>query len=95
MHACVHTTQVLVKLEYIDAQNAVQLKGRVASEVNTCDELILTELVFENVRACVRGCGCVCVCGCAWTHVPVRVVCCVRCVLSRCVVRACVRMNVL
>ena len=42
--------QVLVTLDYIDAENAVQLKGRVASEVNTCDELILTELVFENAR---------------------------------------------
>lgn len=29
--------------------NTVQLKGRVACEINTCDELIATEMVFENV----------------------------------------------
>ena len=27
----------------------VNLKGRVACEVNTCDELLLTEIVFEDV----------------------------------------------
>ena len=27
----------------------MQLKGRVACEINTCDELIATEMVFENV----------------------------------------------
>ena len=45
---------VLVRLKYIDEHHAVQLKGRVASEVNTCDELILTELIFENVSCGVR-----------------------------------------
>ena len=29
--------------------DTVQLKGRVACEVNTADELITTEIVFENV----------------------------------------------
>jgi len=38
-----------VKLDYINAEHAVQLKGRIASEINTCDELVLTELVSENV----------------------------------------------
>jgi antiviral helicase SKI2 len=42
--------EVLRHLEYTSSSDAiVQLKGRVACEVNTCDELILTELVFENV----------------------------------------------
>ena len=40
---------VLKLLRYIDADSAVQLKGRVACEVTTCDELVATELVFENV----------------------------------------------
>ena len=40
--------QVLKNLRYIDEDNAVQLKGRVACEISTCDELIATELVFEN-----------------------------------------------
>lgn len=39
---------VLNKLGYIDG-TSVRLKGRAACEVNTCDSLILTELVFEKV----------------------------------------------
>lgn len=43
---------VLQRLSYIDADKAVQLKGRVARELNTVnDELIATELIFENVLA--------------------------------------------
>jgi len=42
--------QVLQKLNYIDADNTVLIKGRVAREINTVnDELIATELIFENV----------------------------------------------
>ncbi len=41
--------RVLQQLGYIDADRTVQLKGRVAAEVSTCDALIVTELVFENV----------------------------------------------
>jgi hypothetical protein len=40
---------VLEALGYINGEKVVQLKGRVACEVNTCDELLLTEIVFENV----------------------------------------------
>lgn len=40
---------VLKLMRYIDDNSTVQLKGRVACEVSTCDELIATELVFENV----------------------------------------------
>lgn len=40
---------VLQRLGYVDTERAVQLKGRVAAEVSTCDALIVTELVFENV----------------------------------------------
>lgn len=39
--------QVLQRLRYVDANNAVQLKGRVACEISN-HELIITELVFEN-----------------------------------------------
>ncbi|XP_078343350.1 superkiller complex protein 2-like [Oculina patagonica] len=39
--------EVLRKLRYVDANNAVQLKGRVACEISN-HELIITELVFEN-----------------------------------------------
>ena len=39
--------QVLQRLGYVDANNVVQLKGRVACEISN-HELIITELVFEN-----------------------------------------------
>ncbi|KAF0687455.1 Aste57867_20819 [Aphanomyces stellatus] len=42
---------VLTRLGYIAEDNTVQVKGRVACEVNTCEELILTEIIFENVLA--------------------------------------------
>ena len=40
---------VLRELGYIDENETVNVKGRVACEVNTCDELIATELVFEGI----------------------------------------------
>ena len=40
--------QVLKHLNYIDENNAVQLKGRVACEISN-HEIMITELVFENV----------------------------------------------
>ncbi|KAL3902399.1 MAG: hypothetical protein SGILL_010838 [Bacillariaceae sp.] len=40
---------VLKTLGYLDEHEAVAVKGRVACEVNTCEELIVTELVFEGV----------------------------------------------
>jgi antiviral helicase SKI2 len=43
--------QVLQVLNYVDGNRTVQLKGRVAREINTSDELILTELLFSNIFA--------------------------------------------
>jgi antiviral helicase SKI2 len=40
---------VLQDLKYISSERAVQLKGRVACEINTCESLIATEMIFENV----------------------------------------------
>ena len=40
---------VLQQLKYIDAEHTVQLKGQVACEINSADELVLTELVLNNV----------------------------------------------
>jgi antiviral helicase SKI2 len=42
---------VLRALGYIseESNDAVELKGRVACEINTADELLLTEMVMENV----------------------------------------------
>ncbi|KAJ3171371.1 hypothetical protein HDU87_008328 [Geranomyces variabilis] len=43
---------VLKLMNYVDeATGTVTLKGRVACEINTADELILTELILENVLA--------------------------------------------
>jgi antiviral helicase SKI2 len=40
---------VLRDLGFIDANSRVELKGKVACEIHSADELILTELVLENV----------------------------------------------
>lgn len=40
---------VLRTLGYVDVNETVCIKGRVACEVNTCEELIVTEMVFEGV----------------------------------------------
>eukprot|EP00644_Phytophthora_capsici_P001425 jgi/Phyca11/542884/estExt2_Genewise1Plus.C_PHYCAscaffold_100379 len=42
---------VLKRLGYISDDGVVQVKGRVACEINTCEELVLTEMIFENVLA--------------------------------------------
>lgn len=44
-----HRLEVLQLLNYVTEDDTVQLKGRTACEVNTCDSLVLTELIFENV----------------------------------------------
>ena len=41
--------RVLRKLGYTDDDGVVQLKGRVAAEVASCDELVATELMFNGV----------------------------------------------
>ncbi|KAJ3283372.1 hypothetical protein HK104_010409 [Borealophlyctis nickersoniae] len=49
--------EVLKRLQFIDEMGTVQIKGRVACEakirrqINTADELVLTELILENVLA--------------------------------------------
>ncbi|KAJ5666990.1 hypothetical protein N7462_011399 [Penicillium macrosclerotiorum] len=43
--------QVLKELGFVDDQARVQLKGKVACEIHSADELVLTELILENVLA--------------------------------------------
>nr|CCA16860.1 mCG15924 putative [Albugo laibachii Nc14] len=43
--------RVLKRLGYLSSDLVVQLKGRVACEISSCDELQLTEMIFENVLA--------------------------------------------
>lgn len=42
---------VLRDLDFIDAHDRVSLKGKVACEIHSADELVLTELILENVLA--------------------------------------------
>ncbi|KAJ1664552.1 Antiviral helicase ski2 [Coemansia sp. RSA 1813] len=42
---------VLKSLDYVDEMGNVQLKGRVACEMNAADELVLTELILDNTLA--------------------------------------------
>jgi antiviral helicase SKI2 len=43
--------QVLKDLDFIDDGSRVQLKGKVACEIHSADELVLTELILDNVLA--------------------------------------------
>ena len=42
---------VLQDLGFVDSDLRVQLKGKVACEIHSADELVLTELILENVLA--------------------------------------------
>ncbi|CAH1772734.1 unnamed protein product [Owenia fusiformis] len=41
--------RVLRRLGYVDISDVIELKGRVACEISSCDELLLTELIFNGV----------------------------------------------
>lgn len=41
--------EVLQRLSYLDKSNAVQLKGRVACEINSAHELVATEVIFTGL----------------------------------------------
>lgn len=43
--------QVLKDLGFVDAAGRVELKGKVACEIHSADELVLTELILENALA--------------------------------------------
>ncbi len=51
MCVCTQRLVVLRKLAYISEDDAVALKGRVAAEISTAEELVLTELLFEGALA--------------------------------------------
>ena len=40
--------KVLKRLQYVDKDGVVTLKGRVACEITTTEELVVTELLFRN-----------------------------------------------
>ncbi|KAH9982737.1 antiviral helicase [Lactifluus volemus] len=43
--------EVLKELKFLEANSTVSLKGRVACEINSVNELVLTELILENTLA--------------------------------------------
>lgn len=43
--------EVLKDLGFVDEESRVQLKGKVACEIHSADELVLSECIFENVFA--------------------------------------------
>lgn len=44
-----HRKRVLRRLGYCNAQDVIEFKGRVACELSSADELLLTELIFNGV----------------------------------------------
>jgi ATP-dependent RNA helicase DOB1 len=46
--------RVLRRLGFIDQDNVLQIKGRVACEINTVDELVTTEMIFGGVFNGIR-----------------------------------------
>lgn len=46
-------SRVLKKLGHIDADSVVQLKGRAACLIDTGDELLVTELMFNGESRCI------------------------------------------
>jgi len=43
--------EVLKELKFLEANSTVSLKGRVACEINSVNELVLTELILDNTLA--------------------------------------------
>lgn len=55
---------VLRRLEHTTSSNVIDLKGRVACEISTCDELLGTELMFLGVFNDLAPEQCVALCSC-------------------------------
>jgi len=56
--------RVLRRLEFIDKEGVVQLKGRMACEITSADEVLMTEIVFRNVFADMEANHIVALCSC-------------------------------
>ncbi|EGD74295.1 ATP-dependent DEAD/H RNA helicase [Salpingoeca rosetta] len=41
--------EVMQRLQFINSERIVQLKGRVACEITTCNELLVTQLIFHDI----------------------------------------------
>eukprot|EP00931_Biecheleriopsis_adriatica_P061271 TRINITY_DN36836_c0_g1_i1.p1 TRINITY_DN36836_c0_g1~~TRINITY_DN36836_c0_g1_i1.p1 ORF type:complete len:1062 (-),score=260.86 TRINITY_DN36836_c0_g1_i1:47-3232(-) len=56
--------RVLRRLEFIDKDGVVQLKGRMACELTSADEILMTEIVFQNVFADMEANNIIALCSC-------------------------------
>ncbi len=56
--------RVLQRLGFVDRSNVVQDKGKMACEISSCDELILTEMVFNNIFDGMSGEHIIAMCSC-------------------------------
>jgi len=56
--------RVLRRLEFIDKDGVVQLKGRMACELTSADEILMTEIVFQNVFADIDANNIIALCSC-------------------------------
>jgi ATP-dependent RNA helicase DOB1 len=63
--------RVLKKLGHVDSNGVIQTKGRTACEINTADELIVTELIFTGVFKSLTVEQCVALLSCLTFGEPV------------------------
>lgn len=56
--------RVLRRLEFVNKDGVVQLKGRMACELTSADEVLMTEIVFQNVFADMEANNIVALCSC-------------------------------
>jgi len=56
--------RVLRRLEFIDKDGVVLLKGRMACELTSADEVLMTEIVFQNVFADMEANHIIALCSC-------------------------------
>jgi len=56
--------RVLKRLEFIDKNDVVQLKGRLACEITSADEVLMTEIVFQNVFEGMEANHIIALCSC-------------------------------
>merc|ERR1712194_385963 len=56
--------RVLRRLEFVDKEGIVLLKGRMACELTSADELLMTEIVFQNVFADMEANHIIALCSC-------------------------------
>merc|ERR1712039_843057 len=56
--------RTLRRLEFIDRNGVVLLKGRMACEITSADEILMSEIVFQNVFADMESNNIIALCSC-------------------------------